>query len=90
MPLDLSPAKHYRPAKIEGRKPKPVLVEYLYLDLQVCDRCIGTEHVLEEVLTKLSPVLQLAGYELEYRKKKNGNTRTCPAVSICLLAHRPR
>ena len=70
MPLDLSPAKHYRPVKIEGRKPKPVLVEYLYLDLQVCDRCIDTEQVLDEVLTKLSPMLQLAGYELEYRKTK--------------------
>ena len=70
MPLDLSPLKKYRTAKIEGRKPKPVLVEYLYLDLQVCDRCIGTEQVLEEVLTKLTPVLQLAGYTLEYRKTK--------------------
>jgi hypothetical protein len=70
MPLDLSPLKHYRPGKIEGRKPKPVFVEYLYLDLQVCDRCIGTEQVLEEVLAKLSPVLQLAGYALKYRKTK--------------------
>lgn len=47
-----------------------MLVEYLYLDLQVCDRCIGTEEVLDEVLTKLDPVLQLAGYALEYRKTK--------------------
>jgi hypothetical protein len=70
MPLDLSPMKKPRPGKTEGRQPKPVLVEYLYLDLQVCDRCVTTEQVLEEVLTKLSPVLQLAGYTLEYRKTK--------------------
>jgi len=68
MPLDLSPLKNYRSATIERRKPKHVLVEYLFLDLQVCDRCISTEQVLEEVLTKLSPVLQLAGYTLEYSK----------------------
>jgi hypothetical protein len=70
MPLDLSPLKHYHPAKFESRKPKPVLVEYLYLDLQVCDRCIGTEQVLDEVLTALTPMLRLAGYALEYRKTK--------------------
>ena len=70
MPLDLSPLKKYRPARIEGMKPRPVLVEYLYLDLQVCDRCIGTEQVLEEVLTKHCPALQLAGYELKYHKTK--------------------
>lgn len=70
MPLDLSPLKKYRPGKPESRQPKHVLVEYLYLDLQVCDRCIGTEQVLEEVLTQLSPVLQLAGYTLEYRRIK--------------------
>jgi hypothetical protein len=70
MPLDLSPLKKSRPGKLESRQPKQVLVEYLYLDLQVCDRCIGTEQVLDEVLSKLSPELQLAGYTLEYRKTK--------------------
>lgn len=70
MPLDLSPLKKKHPAEAEGRIAKPVLVEYLYLDLQVCDRCIGTEQVLEEVLSKLSPVLQLAGYTLDYRETK--------------------
>lgn len=44
------------------------VVEYLYLDLQSCDRCMGTEHVLDEVMTILTPALRLAGYEVEYRK----------------------
>lgn len=70
MPLDLSPVKHYRPENSEIRMLKTVLVEYLYLDLQVCNRCIGTEQVLEEVLTGLSPALHLAGYTLDYRKIK--------------------
>ena len=47
---------------------RKVLVEYLYLDLQSCDRCIGTDSVLEDVLRTLTPVLQLAGYEVEYNK----------------------
>lgn len=47
---------------------KKVLVEYLYLDLQTCDRCIGTDHVLDEVILTLTPALRLAGYEIAYRK----------------------
>jgi NAD-dependent dihydropyrimidine dehydrogenase PreA subunit len=47
---------------------RTILVEYLYLDLQSCDRCIGTDKVLEEVLTTLTPALQLAGYEVEYNR----------------------
>lgn len=45
-----------------------VLVEYLYLDLKTCDRCVGTDNVLGEVMLLLTPALQLAGYEVEYFK----------------------
>ena len=47
---------------------KEVSVEYLYLDLETCDRCIGTDKVLEEVLLVLAPALQLAGYKVEFNK----------------------
>lgn len=47
---------------------RKVLVEYLYLDLQTCNRCFGTDAILEEVLKTLAPALQLAGYEVEFRK----------------------
>ena len=47
---------------------KKVVVEYLYLDLQTCDRCIGTDNVLDEVVAVLSPALKLAGYEIDYSK----------------------
>jgi hypothetical protein len=43
-------------------------VEYLYLDLKTCDRCIGTDTVLDEVMAVLAPALQLAGYLVEYSK----------------------
>lgn len=47
---------------------KTVLVEYLYLDLKTCDRCVGTDLVLKEVIETLSPALTLAGYTVRYRK----------------------
>jgi len=47
---------------------KKVLVEYLYLDLQTCDRCIGTDNILDEVMMVLTPALKLAGYKIEYNK----------------------
>jgi NAD-dependent dihydropyrimidine dehydrogenase PreA subunit len=47
---------------------KRILVEYLYLDLKTCDRCIGTSGVLDEVVMVLTPALSLAGYEVQYDK----------------------
>lgn len=47
---------------------KKVPAEYLYLDLSTCDRCIGTDNVLDEVLTTLTPAFKLAGFEVEYNK----------------------
>lgn len=40
----------------------------MYLDLKSCDRCIGTDVVLDEVMMALTPVLKLAGYDVEYNK----------------------
>lgn len=47
---------------------KSVMIEYSYLDLQSCDRCIGTDAVLEEAIADLTPTLERAGYIIEYRK----------------------
>ena len=47
---------------------KQVVVEYLYLDLQSCERCIGTDKVLDEVMEVLTPALEMAGYEVNYVK----------------------
>lgn len=52
----------------EAKPEKKVIIEYLYLDLQICDRCIGTDNVLDEVLLTITPAFKLAGYEVEYRK----------------------
>ncbi len=55
---------------------KRVLVEYLYLDLKTCDRCVGTDTVLEEVMATLTPVLELAGYTVDYSKIEITNAET--------------
>lgn len=47
---------------------KKIIVEYLYLDLQTCERCIGTDRILDEVMLTLTPALKLAGFTVEYRK----------------------
>lgn len=52
----------------KAKTKKKVRIDYLYLDLQTCDRCIGTDHVLDDVMETLTPALQLAGYEVGYHK----------------------
>ncbi len=47
---------------------KRVQIDYLYLDLSRCDRCVETEKALREVVAAISPALQLAGYAVNYRK----------------------
>ena len=55
---------------------KRLLVEYLSLDLNTCDRCAGTDKVLEQVLVILKPALDLAGYEIDYRKYEMATAET--------------
>lgn len=52
----------------EAVSEKKIVVEYLYLDLQTCDRCIGTDNNLDEVMLTLTPALKLAGFEVKYNK----------------------
>lgn len=47
---------------------KEITIDYLYLDLNTCDRCVGTDKVLDVVLDVLAPALQLAGYKVVRRK----------------------
>ena len=49
---------------------KTVKIEYLYLDLNTCDRCMGTDVILDEVVSVLQPVLELAGYVVNYEKRE--------------------
>ena len=51
-----------------GSKKKEIKIEYLYLDLHTCARCVGTDSVLEDVIKVLTPAFALAGYRISYRK----------------------
>jgi hypothetical protein len=43
-------------------------IEFLYLDLSVCERCQGTEVGLEDALVEVSRVLELSGVSATVRK----------------------
>jgi hypothetical protein len=43
-------------------------IEFLYLDLDVCSRCRGTDQNLETALSEISRLLELTGVEVQVRK----------------------
>lgn len=45
-----------------------ISIDYLYLDLNTCDRCVSTDMVLEEVLVIITPALKVAGFDIIYNK----------------------
>lgn len=47
---------------------RKITIDYLYLDLQSCERCIGTDMKLEEVLRLIQPLMKLIDYQITYRK----------------------
>jgi hypothetical protein len=49
-------------------------VEYLYLDLNTCERCMGTDDELDEVMMVLTPALELAGFDVQYKKVEMATT----------------
>ncbi len=47
---------------------KRLLIEFMYIDLTVCDRCLGTDANLEEAIAEVANVLKATGYEVDIRK----------------------
>ena len=52
----------------EGSAEKRLLIEFMFIDLTVCDRCLGTDASLEEAVGEVANVLKATGYEIEIRK----------------------
>jgi len=48
---------------------KQVAINFLYIDLKVCDRCLGTEAALESAVTIVAPALKAAGYGIAVNKQ---------------------
>jgi len=49
---------------------RSVDIQFLYLDLETCSRCQGTEAVLAEALAEVARVLDSAGYDVKLTKIK--------------------
>ncbi len=47
---------------------KEIRIDFLYLDLTVCERCQGTETNLEKAINEVSNVLNSAGYDIHVNK----------------------
>jgi hypothetical protein len=47
---------------------KPLKIDFLYLDLSTCARCVATDHALTEALNTLSDVFQKQGYSAQVNK----------------------
>ncbi|MDT8900307.1 DUF2703 domain-containing protein [Anaeroselena agilis] len=52
----------------EGQPSKRLLIEFMYIDLTVCDRCLGADTSLDEAIAEVSNLLKNTGYEIEIRK----------------------
>lgn len=51
-----------------GRK-EVVIVDYLYLDLSVCDRCQGTDERVAKAVELVRPIMDMAGYNIVMNKE---------------------
>lgn len=49
---------------------KTIVIDFLYLDLTTCERCMGTDKVLEEVIRELNPTLLNRNIRLILKKTK--------------------
>lgn len=47
---------------------KKIAIDFLYLDLNVCTRCQGTDNSLDEAVSEVSKVLEAAGTEVVVNK----------------------
>ena len=50
-------------------KSQEVHVSFYYLDLEVCERCMGTEQNLEEAIKRVAPVLSGSGLAVRLDKR---------------------
>ncbi len=59
--LNEAKAKH---TPVTGRTIKTVAIDFLYLDLNTCKRCMTTDTALNEAVKELSVVLRTLGYKI--------------------------
>lgn len=47
---------------------REIIIDFLYLDVTVCDRCQGTDNSLDEAILNVSNVLKATGVEVKLNK----------------------
>lgn len=52
----------------EKTQKKEMKIDFLYLDLNVCERCRGTESNLDAAMNDVSTVLEAAGFDININK----------------------
>lgn len=50
------------------KEKKKILIDFLYLDLDTCERCKGTDNSLLLAINEVTEVLKAANYEIEINK----------------------
>jgi len=55
---------------------KTIVIDFLYLDLSTCERCMGTDKVLEEVIKELNPIFDEKNVKLVLKKTKIDSTES--------------
>jgi hypothetical protein len=72
---------------VDGRVASPVstrelVIDFLYLDLETCTRCRGTDANLDAALAQVGHVLDAAGVEVSVRKTLVTDVASCCAPSV--------
>lgn len=57
-----------KPNKAAGDKGRTLMIDFLYLDLEVCTRCQGTDDTLDQAIAEVEHVLKAAGISVQVNK----------------------
>ena len=66
---------------------KQIEIEFLYLDLDVCTRCKGTDANLETALRIVQAVLQASGTDVSTRKILVDSEETARKLEFCVVTY---
>lgn len=57
-----------KPKATAKEKNNTLVIDFLYLDLNTCERCMGTQNNLDDAIKEVSSVLKSAGFKTELNK----------------------
>ncbi|NLP42572.1 MAG: DUF2703 domain-containing protein [Veillonellaceae bacterium] len=68
MAVELKGCSKSNNSSLDEPAEKKTLIEFMFIDLTTCDRCIGTDASLDEAIGEASLFLRNIGYNVEVRK----------------------